>query len=148
MKKTRIIGIGSPLGDDQAGWRVIDALKGRLPPEIELIKLDRPGTGLIPLLENTRHAILIDAMQGGAALGTIRHFSKAEWAICQQGLSSHSVDMVDALKLAKELGALPETIELYGIEIGPAMPGETSSEAVRAATENLADMIVRELEFS
>jgi hydrogenase maturation protease len=141
MKKIRIIGIGSPSGDDQIGWRVVDALKDRLPPEFELIKLDRPGTGLIQLLENTSHVILIDAMQGGGAHGAIRHFSNDEWTNYQQGLSSHGVGVFDALMLVKELGALPETIELYGIEIGTAMPGESSSRAVMAAAENLADTI-------
>lgn len=140
-KKIRIIGIGSPLGDDQAGWRVVDALKGRLPSEVELIKLDRPGTNLIPLLENARHVILIDAMQGGGALGAIRHFGNDEWMDYQQGLSSHGVGMFDSLMLAKELGALPEVVELYGIEIGADTPGETSSETVTAAADNLADTI-------
>ena len=142
MNKIRIIGIGSPSADDQTGWRVVDVLKGRLPPEVELIKHDRPGTGLILLLENARHVILIDAMQDGSAPGTIRHFSKDEWMDYRQGLSSHGVGVFDALMLARELGVLPETIELYGIEIGTAMPGESFSEAVMAAAENLADTIV------
>jgi len=142
MKKIRIIGIGSPSGDDQIGWRVVDALKGRLLPEIELIKLDRPGTGLIPLLENTSHVILIDAMQGGGAFGTIRHFGKDEWTNYQQGMSSHDVGVFDALMMAKELGSLPEVMELYGIEIGTDMPGKTSSEAVITAAEDLAGTIV------
>lgn len=136
-----IIGIGSPSGDDQTGWQVVDALKDRLPPEVELIKLDRPGTGLIPLLEYADRVILIDAMQGGSAPGTIRHFSNDEWVDYQKGLSSHGVGVFDTLILAKELGALPEIIELYGIEVGTAMPGETSSEAVITAAENLADTI-------
>ncbi len=137
-----IIGIGSPSGDDQTGWRVVDVLKGRLPPEVELIKLDRPGTGLIPLLENASHVILIDAMQGGGAPGTIRHFGKDEWMNYRQGLSSHGVGVFDSLSLARELGVLPEMIELYGIEIDTAMPGESSTKAVMASAKNLADTIV------
>ncbi len=139
--KIRIIGIGSPFGDDQIGWQVLDALKDRLPPDVELIKLDHPGTGLIPLLEAIHQVILIDAMQGGGAAGTIRHFSHDEWADYQNGLSSHGVGVFDALMLAKELGVLPETVELYGIEIGTAMPGDASSEAVMAAAEDLAGKI-------
>ncbi len=146
IKKIRIIGIGSPLGDDQVGWRVVDALKDRLSPEVELIKLDRPGTGLIPLLENARHVILIDAMQGGGAPGIIRHFRNDEWMDYRQGLSSHGVGVFDSLRLANELAALPETIELYGIEIGTAMPGGSFSEAVMAAAETLADTIVNLVE--
>lgn len=145
MKKIRIIGIGSPNGDDQAGWLVVDALKGRLPPDVELIKLDRPGTSLIPLLENAGHVILIDAMQGGSVPGTIQHFRNDEWTGYQQGLSSHGVGVFDALRLAGELNSLPEKIELYGIEIGTAIPADTISETVFTVAENLADTIAGNL---
>jgi Ni,Fe-hydrogenase maturation factor len=57
-------------------------------------------------------------------------------------MSSHDVGVFDALMMAKELGSLPEVMELYGIEIGTDMPGKTSSEAVITAAEDLAGTIV------
>ncbi len=143
MKKPRIIGIGSPSGDDQAGWLVVDTMKSRLPPEVELIQLDRPGSALIPLLENTSHVILIDAMQGGGQPGDIHHFINDEWENYGQGLSSHGLGVFDALMLAKELDCLPETLDLYGIEIGSALPGDPASEAIISAAEQLAERITQ-----
>jgi Ni,Fe-hydrogenase maturation factor len=61
MSRVRILGIGSPSGDDQAGWLVADALQDAGLEDVDIDKLDRPGTSLIPLLAVSR-LILIDAM--------------------------------------------------------------------------------------
>ena len=64
MSRVRILGIGSPSGDDQAGWLTIDALLAQGAPRDEGVvmeKLDRPGATLIAHLEHAERAILIDA---------------------------------------------------------------------------------------
>jgi len=142
MTVTRIIGIGSPSGDDQAGWLVIDALANKMPLDVELIKLDRPGSTLIPLLENANRVILIDAMQGGGLPGGICHFSKDDWAGYRTGLSSHGLGVFEALMLARELICLPETIDLYGIEIGADTPENQTSDMVISSAEKLANKII------
>jgi hydrogenase maturation protease len=147
-KRTHIIGIGSPSGDDQAGWLVIDALAdaldNKLPPDVELTKLDRPGSTLIPLFEKADRVILIDAMQADSSPGEIRHFSNDEWASYRAGLSSHGLGVFEALMLARELACLPETLELYGIEIGSALPGDQPSDTVISAAGKLADRIAHD----
>jgi hydrogenase maturation protease len=140
-RRIKIIGIGSPSGDDQAGWLVIDALANKLPLDVELIKLDRPGTLLIPLLEKADRVILIDAMQSGGLPGEIHHFVRDEWANYRTGLSSHGLGVFEALKLAQELGCLPETLDLYGMEIGAAMPGNTPSKAVISSAGKFAEKV-------
>ncbi len=63
-----ILGIGSPAGDDQAGWLVVDALSelGLDAREgVVLAKLDRPGANLVAKFESAEHVVLIDAMQSG-----------------------------------------------------------------------------------
>ena len=52
MNRIRIIGIGSPAGEDQAGWWVVDALRGsgaldQLPYAVDTVSLDRPGARLV-----------------------------------------------------------------------------------------------------
>jgi len=143
-KHTHIIGIGSPSGDDQAGWLVIDALANKLPPEVEITKLDRPGSLLIPLLEKADKVILIDAMQGGGSPGEIHHFVRDEWANYRTGLSSHGLGVFEALMLARELGVLPEELDLYGIEIGSVLEGNQPSEAILSAAGKLADRIAND----
>jgi hydrogenase maturation protease len=137
----RILGIGSPSGDDQAGWLVIDALRAaglENCPDWVIDKLDRPGASLIPLLQDADHVILIDAMQSGGTAGTLRHFDRADWPAYLGGLSSHGFGVLAALSLARELGSLPPRLDLYGIEIASALPGEAPCAVVRAATLSLA----------
>ena len=139
MKTVCILGIGSPSGDDQAGWLVIQALENRLPPGVEAFRLDRPGSALIGLLEKAARVILIDAMQGNGNPGDIHHFANDEWADYRTGLSSHGLGVFEALMLARELSCLPEKIDLYGMEIGSALPGDQPCEAVITAAEKLAN---------
>ena len=143
-----IFGIGSPSGDDQAGWLAVDALLASGLHEngaTVIEKLDRPGVNLIPLLEDAAHVVLIDAMQGGGEPGGILRLDEADWSDYRQGVSSHGFGVLDALLLARELGGLPPRLDLYGIEIGSASPGAVPGEVVQAAAQQLARRIAREL---
>ncbi len=143
-----ILGIGSPSGDDQAGWLVADALLAagiQNDDGIVIDKLDRPGASLIPVLQDAAWVILVDAMQSGEAIGTIRRFGQQDWPACSGGLSSHGFGVLGALLLARELGSLPARVDLYGIEIASANPGEVPGEAIRTAVQALARRIANEL---
>jgi hydrogenase maturation protease len=146
MSRVRILGIGSPSGDDQAGWLTVDALLAAGVDGVVLEKLDRPGANLLPLLENASRVILIDAMQGGGQPGRIRHFDQQDWRGYGQALSSHGFGVLDALLLAQALGSLPSRLDLYGIEIGSANPGDEAGQDVQAAARRLAAMIAGSLE--
>ena len=143
MNHARILGVGSPSGDDQAGWLVIDALAG-LANDFDLRKLDRPGAGLIELLDGMERVILIDAMHSGAAVGTIRRFDRHDWPGYAHGLSSHGFGVAEALALADALDTLPVELTLHGIEIASATPNGTPCDAVRVAARTLAGRIVAE----
>ncbi|MEW6120567.1 MAG: hydrogenase maturation protease [Pseudomonadota bacterium] len=141
MTCVRVLGTGSPAGDDQAGWWVIDALHGlgiENANGVELDKLDRPGATLVPRLEHAAHVVLIDAMTSGAAPGTVRQFDRADWRGYEGGLSSHGFGVFAALALAEAMGSLPPRLDLYGIEIGAAEPGSAITPAVREAARALA----------
>ncbi len=143
-----ILGIGSPSGDDQAGWLVVDALLAagiQNDEGIVIDKLDRPGANLIPVLQDAAWVILVDAMQSGEAIGTIRRFGQQDWPRYGGGLSSHGFGVLGALLLARELGSLPARVDLYGIEIASANPGEVPGEAIRTAVQELARRIANEL---
>jgi hydrogenase maturation protease len=145
MSTVRVLGIGSPSGDDQAGWLTVDILLAAGLDEIDVVKLDRPGANLIPLLENAHRVILIDAMQGHGPAGEIQRFDQKDWPNYCHGLSSHGFGVVDALMLARELGGLPPRLDLYGIEIGSACPGESVGREVQTAALRLATIIVSSL---
>ena len=145
MSRVRILGIGSPSGDDQAGWLTVDALLAAGLDGIEVEKLDRPGASLIFLLENASRVILIDAMQGDGPVGEILRFDQKDWPGYCDGLSSHGFGVLAALTLARELGSLPPWLDLYGIGIGPVLPGEAAGYDVQVAAQRLAAMIMGSL---
>lgn len=148
MNPVRILGIGSPSGDDQAGWLVIDALLAcgvTAGEDIAIEKLDRPGANLIALLEQAPWAILVDAMQSDGPIGEVRHFGAENWPAYSQGLSSHGLGVLEALLLARELGSLPPRLDVYGIAIGSANPGEPAQSAVIVAAAQLARRIAGDL---
>src|SRR3569623_1732045 len=107
MSKVRILGIGSPSGDDQAGWLAVDALADcgiQGEHELAIDKLDRPGASLIGLLEHADWVILVDAMQSGDRPGRIKRFDQDAWPGYTHGLSSPGLGVLDALSLARAFG--------------------------------------------
>jgi hydrogenase maturation protease len=120
MSGWRVIGIGSPFGDDRAGWVVLEQLaQHSLPENVELITLDRPGPDLINWLEQDVKTVLIDAMQTTA-------FPTGHWMPLDldqldssEDLSSHGFGLAPTLKLAQALGSLPHQLRLFGICIAP-----------------------------
>jgi hydrogenase maturation protease len=114
----RIIGIGSPFGADQLGWKAIDHLQNRALGDCELIKLDRPGMQLLNYFQNAQHVILIDAVYAQSEAGRVLRVAAEELAD-QNGISSsHGFGVAEAVALADRLGTLPVTLSLIGILTG------------------------------
>jgi hydrogenase maturation protease len=148
VSRVCILGIGSPSGDDQAGWLTVDALLDSgtgSGGEIVIEKLDRPGANLIPLLDNAAWVILVDAMQSEGPAGRIQRFDQKDWSGYSHGLSSHGFGVLDALSLAQALGCMPPRLDLYGIELGSAVPGADAGDCIQAAARQLAGLIAADL---
>jgi hydrogenase maturation protein HypF len=117
----RIIGIGSPFGDDAAGLETARMLAEAPPTNCEVIAADRPGTTLLDLLEDVDAVILIDAVRSGAPPGTIHDISFDELArSAARFVSSHDFGVAAAIQLARKLGRGPSLGRIIGIEIAPA----------------------------
>lgn len=117
----RVIGIGSPFGDDAVGFVAIEKLREEtdlLPPNTELFALDRPGSTLIPILEKSRAIVLIDAMQSGQSPGTVQRLQLIDLLAEANHPSTHSLGVAETLAIAKALDVLPKKLLIYGIEVG------------------------------
>lgn len=143
-----IIGIGSPMAGDQMGWQIIDQLQqlrqhhdikldtyGPLQPasqiqstkQIQLIKLDRPGSSLLDYLDVENKVILIDAIMSeqhdfGDVICLDAHQLVASIdtvATREQPslLSSHGFGLKEALQLAKQLKCLPRDCLIMGLNL-------------------------------
>lgn len=148
MSTIKVIGIGSPFGNDSLGWQVIDRLKQqniqgtRWPEQIDLIEADRPGINLIQLLQDAEVVILVDAIHDEPRQGQVIRLDKTQLLNSQHNLSSHSLDVASALALAEKLQLLPKTIVVLGLGIDPGRAEPLNTTAIHKLTA----VIVSELE--
>lgn len=123
--KTAIIGIGSPFGEDIAGWEAVDMLaeadwvQEKLQAgHMTLLKLDRPGMCLLDYLRGYDHVILIDAIISRKhSPGMILKLKREELAALETPSSTHSFGVAEALAMGETLGELPERLEIWGVVI-------------------------------
>lgn len=140
----RVIGLGSPFGDDRVGWRVIELLEDRLPKEVDLVALDRPGAALINWMQGVDHLLLVDALSSGANPGSVVRLDPMELGTESGRLTSHELALSETLRLASSLGCLPARMEIYGIELC-GYTDEGLSTAAEAAAAELTSLIVESI---
>ena len=142
----RVIGIGTPHGDDAAGLHVAANLaQGTLPASVGVIACER-GADLFDALSASETAVIVDAMRSGGAPGAVRRISIAALP-SRSGLSTHGFGVGQALALACALGCAPKHVELIGIEAGDAAYGAISAdvEAGIAVASDLVRALLAEL---
>lgn len=148
MTRTVILGIGSPFGDDRAGWLVIDALQAELGEReracfgLTLVALDRPGAALLEHLRGAKRAVLIDAARGAGAPGTVLRLDAAQLET-DPTLSSHGFGVAEALALGAALKALPPELTVLAIATDGNPRSADVSDTVRGAASRLARELQR-----
>ena len=146
MTEWLVVGVGDPLrGDDGAGPAVIECLRRRSLPGVRLETHWGEGASLMALWQGHRRVILVDAMVSGAPPGTLRWFGPEN--LPESGTfpwSTHRFGLAEALQLAAVLGALPEEVQVLGIE-GKAFPtgGGLSPEVARAVARACVEITKR-----
>lgn len=146
--KTLIIGLGNPLvGDDAVGLRVVDLLKPMLAerPDVEVTEDHWGGLRLMEQMIGYDRAIVVDAIQTGAAPGTI-HLLSPDGIPTQRSASAHDVNLTTALEFGRRAEAsLPENscIRLVGIEAEDILNfGQELTPAVQAAVPRAVEAVL------
>jgi hydrogenase maturation protease len=117
VSTVRVIGIGTPCGDDRAGLEVAARVGAAPPRGCEVVATERPGVELIDLLNGGGATIVLDAVRSGAAAGTIHDLPLDDLPAPRLAMSSHGIGIAEALALARALGHRPHG-RLIGIEAG------------------------------
>ncbi|WP_133130776.1 hydrogenase maturation protease [Legionella yabuuchiae] len=148
MNDLRVLGIGSPFGDDQVGWHVANRLKQQIGPDSERLLItacDRPGTRILELMRSADKVFLIDAVMTGAPAGTVHYLKNEEIISFPNGLSTHGIGIIDAIEIGKALNELPKQIVLYGIEIENVSKNFKLSKIIERAIEKTVSRLIKEL---
>jgi hydrogenase maturation protease len=143
-----IFGVGSPFGDDQAGWRVIDRLRNLVDVReltARIVTIQTPSD--IPvLLDAGADLIVVDACQGSGSVGEIQRFAWPDSRIMKlRHVSGHGMGLDDALHLAAVIGNAPATCEIWCVEGSDFEPGHTISAGVAEACEQIAKELTNKI---
>nr|MDJ0864620.1 hydrogenase maturation protease [Myxococcota bacterium] len=99
----RVIGIGSPHGDDAAGLLVARHLDATDCPGVQVVECGRPVPDLLDALEGAEAALLVDAVRAGGDAGALRRLDPGQLARAEAS-SSHGLGVAHALALHRALG--------------------------------------------
>lgn len=140
----RVIGIGSPYGDDQAGWWVANILEQRqLPEGVEVCLLDRPGPALLQSFEGAEHVVLVDAADFGGDVGEWQALTAESLLLqpfeFQSSGGSHQLGVLETLQVAQACQISLPPMTLYLIQM--VSLGASTPEVV-----NAAQIIAKEIE--
>ena len=147
MSELRVLGIGSPFGDDQLGWEVVKLLEQFpdlnpfIPGQLQLIYCDRPGMYLLELMRGANTIFLIDAVKTGSVCGTLHRFKNQEIEAVNSPLSSHALGIAYAIKMGRALDELPPNVILYGMEIGDIYYQSSLADPIMKAVKVLSKQI-------
>ncbi|MCK5336969.1 MAG: hydrogenase maturation protease, partial [Gammaproteobacteria bacterium] len=121
LSKSAIIGIGSPIIDDDLGWQAVDILQENkniqtlMEKGLRLFILDRPGVLLAESIRDYDHVIIIDAIspENQTTLSTWINVDKLDSVTNRY--SSHDIGLTDSLQYIKSIESLPNDIALLAI---------------------------------
>lgn len=145
-RATVVLGVGNPLmGDDGVGLEVLERLRRRFvfDPPVELVDGGTGGVGLLPVVEDASHLLIVDAIQTGRPPGSLVVLRGPGLPrALPPKLSPHQVDLRDVLALAALRDALPRELLLVGLEPERVEFGAGLGACVSGELEALVDRVV------
>ncbi len=115
-----VIGVGNVLlSDEGLGVHVVKLLSRHfhLPPEVSLVDGGTLGWELVPELEKARSLIIVDAISGGKAPGTVYQLEgDAVLRYFRQKISAHEAGIQEVLAYLQMKGKRFEQLVVLGVE--------------------------------
>jgi hydrogenase maturation protease len=146
---TAVIGLGNVvMSDDGLGVHAVRRLGERyeLARHVELVEGGTAGLLLLPHLADARQVVIVDAIDAGAAPGTVVRLDGEEWVSGFAGtMTPHDIGLTDLLRAARLSGMWPERLALHGAQPASTTLGTELSGPVAAALDSLVDEITAEL---
>ncbi len=149
-----VIGIGQTMrGDDAAGVEAVRRWQQKFPDtasrsEISVEFSELPGLALLDLLGGFDDVLIVDAVQSGAAPGTVHRLSPKDLAsFGTESKSAHGWGVAETLELGRQLQLIVAnpSIRLIGVEAQELELGQPMSEAVEESLPAVCQAIEDEL---
>jgi hydrogenase maturation protease len=146
--RTLVLCLGNPLmGDDGLGLHVLARLRREWELDgVELVDGGTWGVYLLPILEDASRLLLIDAIDAGAAPGTLLQLERGDLPrLLRSRLSPHEVELAEVLGLAELRGTLPADTVAVGIQPRDVDLSTELSAEVAATMDALLERVVQRL---
>lgn len=143
-----ILGVGNAYrSDDAVGLIVAHRVRTELGDVAEVREVRGEGTALLELWRGADAVIVIDAIQSGAAPGTVHRFDAKRQPLPASSLrsSTHAFGVAEAVALAWTLRQFPPRLVVYGIEGKNFAPGVELSPEVAHSVEELVARVRQEV---
>ncbi|GIW92373.1 MAG: hypothetical protein KatS3mg110_0414 [Pirellulaceae bacterium] len=115
-KTVLVAGIGSPHGDDQAGWLVVDMMSTTRTADFVRLKKAHQPLDFLDWLPDTDALHIIDACRLPVPADVIYRWRWPEGPWTRgTTVSSHGWSLVSALDLASKLGLTPQRVSIWGV---------------------------------
>jgi hydrogenase maturation protease len=148
-QNTIILGIGNLLlSDEGIGVHVANELmKMELPPHVSVVEGGTDGFRLLNIITEADRLIIIDAVKGGAAPGSIYRFGIDEVKNVPLGFktSVHQIGILEVINLSGLIGKTPHTT-VIGIEPESLEMGMELSPEIRSKIPRIIELIKEELQ--
>jgi hydrogenase maturation protease len=133
-----VVGLGSHAADDCAGWLVVDRLIA--------LGYDKQSTRrlLVPIdildyADCNRRLVICDACQGAGVIGSIHSWKwPTESVLPSPSRGTHDINLPEVLALGRNLGTIPHSVEIWGIEGHSWQPGTAPSDRLHPAAQAVA----------
>ena len=146
--RTLVIGLGNEYRrDDAVGLVVARRLKEAAPASVLVREETGEGASLLESWQDADTVILIDAVQSGAAPGTVHRLDARAQPIAKEffRFSTHAFGLAEAVELGRALGRLPPRLTVYGVEGKSFEAGVGLSPEVEAAAQVVVERVLGEL---
>lgn len=135
-----ILGVAGGCGDAEAGARVLELVRDRVPEGVRLVSSATLGRDFSEL-DGATHVLVVDAVDVGRAPGAVVLFDGDMLSPCIAQVTFRDLDIVHHLVLAGQHADAPEEIALLGVQ-SVMMDGNELSDPVRASLPELAEEAV------
>lgn len=144
-----VLGVGNVLLTDEGiGVRVVESLYDnyQFPANVEVIDGGTAGMELLEIIADRDHVILIDAVNTGAAAGTVVTLEGDEVpALFRNRISPHQLGISDLLGVMSLTGELPKEFTLFGAVPFSMDTGVVLSKEMQPLKAELASLVVKKL---
>ncbi len=142
-----VIAVGNSYRRDDGVGPAASVLVRRALPGVDVVELDGEPTRVIDAWAGRELAIVIDAVRGGGAPGSIHRIDTAVDPLPggRAHGSTHRAGLAEAVALGRALDRLPARLVVFGVEPADLTDGEGLSPAVQRALPALAEQIVAEV---